>query len=177
MSRATKGREFLATLATVSLITLTHAESVLQVKGSTFLANNQVVKTGKYQGGLQSLIKLSQLFLFPKNLDGERNLVLVRRPTRPLAMHRCGTGFEDFLALVRYRGGNLILLDKIGLQSCEKSVGLALSDATQPNEIMSAIKFEGDRISFSVVVPTSGGDVGAPVEQRYLLAKDHFIKQ
>jgi len=92
-------------------------------------------------------------------------------------MHRCGAGYEDFLALVRFHGGDVTLLAKILLQSCEHSLDLDLPNATEPDAIISAIKFDGDRLSFVVVSPTREGDVAAPETRRYRLVRDQFVKE
>ena len=178
MLKATRSCGVLAVIAAaLAAVAPACALDVLQAKGSAFLVNGQAVKPARYRGGLQAFARYAELFVLPQALDGERHLVLVRRPTRPLSMHRCGAGFEDYLALVRSHAGEIFLLDKIPLQSCENSVDLAQPDASRPVEIISAIKVDGDVLSFSTVAPTSAGDVATPEEHRYLVTGSHFVKQ
>lgn len=175
MSKATTGASaLLITLAALAGNAVAGAGSPLQARGPVFLFDDHAIPSSHYRAGLRQFVQESELVVLPRAFGDDRVLVLVRKPTRPLEMHRCGAGFEDYLALIRYRDGNLTLLDKILLQSCEHSIDLDAPDATQPGGIISALHFEGKELRFSVVEPTASGEIASPHEKRFSITKDQF---
>lgn len=78
-------------------------------------------------------------------------LLLMRRPTRPLPMHRCGAGTEDRLLLLEVADGKAHLKDTLQLQSCEAGEHLDVDDPESTRDLVAGISLQGDRLSFLVV--------------------------
>jgi hypothetical protein len=78
-------------------------------------------------------------------------LLLIRQPTRPLPMHRCGAGTEDRLLLLEADAGVAHVKDMLQLQSCEAGEHLDVDDPESTSDIINGLCLQGDELSFRVV--------------------------
>jgi hypothetical protein len=98
------------------------------------------------------------------------DLVLMRKPTRPLPLHRCGAGTEDFLLLLRPRGGVMQLDDRLRVQSCEHGEHLDIDDPESTEQLIDVLRTSGSEL----VLPTRYSFSPTPdtvVSRRYMIGK------
>lgn len=97
-------------------------------------------------------------------------LVLIRKPTPELPLHRCGAGTEDFLLLLRPRGGVMRLDDQLQVQSCELGEHLDVDDPESTEQLVHALRMTGGEL----ILPTRYSFSPTPdavVSRRYTIGK------
>jgi hypothetical protein len=109
-------------------------------------------------------------FVGPTRGPDAAELVLMRKPTRPLPLHRCGAGTEDFLLLLRPRGGVMRLDDQLRVQSCELGEHLDVDDPESTEQLVHALRMTGGEL----ILPTHYSFSPTPdavVSRRYTIGK------
>jgi hypothetical protein len=149
---------------------------MLHWKDGGFYIGSSLIDVRSYGRGLAKLVDLGDVVVFPGRVYPFGNfLVYVSKPTRPLPMHRCGSGTEGYLALLKHRSGRLLLVDHVRIQSCEEGVFVSTSDFEIPLDASKEIQISGNVIAYLSTYPNFARRPEELEAHKYEIVGDRFI--